>query len=246
MPVLSLLKHSQAGQKLTCLRHFKLIQDQKGGALIYILIAIALLAALTASFIEPSSQQSRSQNAFKLAAEIDSQMQVIRSGIQNCILLHPEGDSTINNGSVTDAGYHAPFPLNPNSTHLPTAPTNFRAANTQVQSIRCPGQNGGTGALNQHSLIFGGSSGNFLPAIPALFEDWTYFNGSDTVLGEAVNGVYFLLETTRTDPYLSEAMQKVEGKLAACEADYIVGDGTNGCANGSQCLRIWMKRVSAC
>lgn len=219
---------------------------EHGGALIYILIAIALLAALTASFIEPSSQQSRTQNSFKLAAEVDSQVQLIRSGIQNCILLHPEGDSTINSGSVTDTGYHAPFPLTPNSTHLPTTPTNFRAANAQVQFLRCPGVNGGTGAENQHSLIFGGSSGNFLPAVPALFDDWVYFNGSGTVAGDAVDGVYFLLETTKSDPYLSESLQKVDGKLAACESDYIVGDGTNGCSNGSQCLRIWVKRVSAC
>lgn len=243
---LSLLNHKLAGLSQSCQFRFSQLRDARGGALIYILIAIALLAALTASFIEPSSQQSRSQNAFKLAAEIDSQMQVIRSGIQNCILLHPEGDSSINASSTTDTGYHAPFPLNPNSTHLPTTPVNYRASDMKVQSIRCPGQNGGVSALNQHSLIFGGASGNFLPAIPALFEDWVYFNGSGTVLGDAVDGVYFLLETTKSDPYLGESLQKVDGKLAGCEADYIVGDGTNGCTNGSQCLRIWTKRISSC
>ena len=237
------IKSRWAGLKKSCLS--ALMTNERGGALIYILIAIALLAALTASFVEPSSQQSRAQNSFKLAAEISSQVQVIRSSVQNCILLYPAGDSTINDGTTTDTGYHAPYPLNPDSTHLPTTPA-FRAADRKAMSMRCPGQNGGPGSEDEHAAMFGASSGTFLPAIPSLFEDWVYFNGSGTIDGDAVDGVYFMVSTTRSDPYLGEALQKVEGKLSSCEADYIVGDGTNGCALNSKCLRVWVKRSSSC
>ncbi len=64
---------------------------QRGSALIYILIAIALLAALTMSFVEPSGQQSRSQNAYKLAQELRAQVETYRRAIQDCIITYPPG-----------------------------------------------------------------------------------------------------------------------------------------------------------
>ena len=84
--------------------------SQKGGALLYILIAIALLAALTTTFIQPSGQSSRTQNTFKLATQLNSQARVIRSAIQDCILRYPEGDN-----AIAEANYIDPYPLNPAS-----------------------------------------------------------------------------------------------------------------------------------
>jgi type II secretory pathway pseudopilin PulG len=220
----------------------ELYQNIYGGALVYILIAVALLAALTASFIEPASQQSRAQNSFKLATEINSQAQFIRSAVQDCIILHPTGDSTVNGSSTTDPGYHSPYPVKPSSSHF-TGSTLGAAANDNAEHLRCPGNPGGS---NDHTPIFGGSSGRFLSPAPSLFNDWTYYNGSGTVLGESVDGVFIRISSDKSDPFITEALQKVESQFSNCEADYIDGDGSNGCANGEQCFRIWFKRDSAC
>lgn len=214
----------------------------RGSALIYILIAIALIAALTASFMQPATQQTRTQNSFKLAAELNGQVQMIRAAIQDCILQYPEGDSTI--PGAHNGGYHANYPLEPDSTHLPTTPS-FRAADKNVSGLRCPGNNPGSPNQAQHSLIFGGSTGRFMPAVPALFGPWTYRNGTGlTISGQTVTGVYFQITTTNSDAYLAEAMQKVDAQFTQCEADYIEGDGSNGCAGGTKCLRIWVKRIA--
>jgi hypothetical protein len=85
-----------------------------------------------------------------------------------------------------------------------------------------------------------------MPAPPALFSAWTYRNGGKTtpltIEGQSVSGVYFQITTTNTDAYLAEAMQKVDSQFTACETDYIAGDGTNGCAANTKCLRVWVVR----
>lgn len=207
----------------------------RGSALIYILIAIALIAALTAVFMQPAGQQTRTQNSFKLATELGSQVQMIRAAIQDCILLYPEGDP-----GIAVANYQFPFPLEGDSTYFPTSPS-IRAANKNVEFIRCPGNV--AGAANQ-KLLFGSESSRFMPATPALFNPWTYRNGSTTIDGQTVTGVMFEIRTTASDAYLGEAMQKVDSQFTQCETDYIVGNGTNGCANNTQCLRVWVKRVA--
>ncbi|HRC26074.1 MAG TPA: hypothetical protein PKX87_01435, partial [Alphaproteobacteria bacterium] len=75
--------------------HFpRALSRQKGSALVYILIAIALLAALTVTFMEPSSQQTTSQNAYKLASDIKAQADFITSSVQECVLSWRGGDIT--------------------------------------------------------------------------------------------------------------------------------------------------------
>lgn len=204
---------------------------QKGSALIYILIAIALIAALTAVFMQPASQQTQTQNSFKLGAELGSQVQMIRAAIQDCILLYPEGD-----------GSYGKYPLEPDNAYLATP-----AANKEVGNIRCPGNNPGAPNQNNHAPMFGGSTGRFIPATPALFNPWIYRNtrgSTATVDGQTVNGVFFQISTSASDQYLADAMQKVDGQFTQCEADYIVGNGSNGCANNNKCLRIWVSRVA--
>lgn len=219
----------------------KRLSQARGSALIYILIAIALIAALTVVFMQPASQQTRSQNSFKLSAELNGQVQMIRASIQDCILLFPQGDTAIN--ASTLPGYHGNYPLEPDSTYLPTA-GGFRAADKNLANIRCPGNNPGTPS-NQHALIFGGSSGRFMPPTPALFSPWMYYNGTNETLdGQTVTGVFFQISSNASDAYVGEAMQKIDESLTECEADYIVGTGSNGCTANSKCLRIWVKRVA--
>ncbi|MCC6598603.1 MAG: hypothetical protein IT559_07430 [Alphaproteobacteria bacterium] len=206
---------------------------ETGSALVYILIAIALLAALTFSFMEPSSQQSSAQNTFKTVSAAQGQVDIIRSAIQECVLLYPNGDSTI-----AQAGYNKPYPLNPDSTHLPVAGS-YRAADKKVANIRCPGDN--DGSADQHKKIFSGAGGKFMPPPPDLFMDWQYYNGTD--------GVFYWIETDKSDAYVKAALQKMDDNFGECEADFIDASGgaidldsdtTISCPLGRLCFRVWM------
>ncbi len=200
----------------------------RGSALIYILIAIALLGALTMSFIEPSSQQSRSQNAFKVASQLKSQIEFYRAAIQDCILTHPKGDTS---NPTKYTGYNSPYPLTSSSTYLDAGK---QVAGDVASGISCPGNPGDS---NDHAFMFGGSTGKFAPLSPNLFDELQYYNVTD--------GVYLLVKTDKTDPYLGEAMLKAAAGYNSCETDYI-SDETAPCETDYLCWRVWVIRNTAC
>jgi len=207
---------------------------EKGSALVYILIAIALLAALTMAFMNPSSNQATSQNTFKTVSELQSQVEFIRSAVQECVLNTPGGDIGISNAAAgNDPGAGKIYPLNPDSAYF-AAP----AGNRKIENLRCPGNPGDNA---NHAAIFGGNSGKFMPPPPALFGDWQWYNGAD--------GVFFWIETTNSDAFLDTVLEKLEAEFAPCEADVIDAtggakdldeDATVSCTAGSKCFRIWM------
>lgn len=210
---------------------------QKGSALIYILIAIALLAALTATFMDDSSQQTTSQNAFNTVTDLNTQINFIRSAIQECVLTYPQGDASI------ATAFTPPYPFNPGSAYFSAAPCSCQATpatNNAASLLRCPGNPGNS---NQHAVIFGGSSGKFLPPPPKLFTEWQYFNGAD--------GVFFYTRTDKTDSYLATALTKLDDQFSECEADVIVTAGSAwnmttlgasgpNCPANNRCFRIWL------
>lgn len=211
--------------------------SESGSALVYILVAIALLAALTFSFMEPSSQQTSSQSGFRTATAVQGQVEVIRSAVQECLLLYPNGDTTIPNGNGQDEeGARVEYPINPNSPHLLTA-----SGNRDVGGLRCPGNNAG-GAANNHQPIFGGNTGKFMPAPPDLFLNWQWYNGRD--------GVFFWIRTDKADSFLQSALEKLDENYSECEADVIVSpsgsavnldrDGDATCPAANICFRVWM------
>lgn len=204
-------------------------KQESGSALVYILIAIALLAALTATFMDSSSQQTSSQNTFSAVTEINSQINVIRSAIQECVMTYPAGDS----GLV--GTLNTPYPVAPSSSYLASP-----AANDALSGIRCPGNPGNS---NNHAPIFGGTSGKFLPPAPKLFNGWVYYSG--------VDGVYIVTATNATDAYLQTALSKLDDQFSECEADIInasagsinlTSAGGSGpyCGIGYYCFRVWI------
>jgi type II secretory pathway pseudopilin PulG len=210
-------------------------KHQKGSALVYILIAIALLALLTTTFMDSSSQQTTSQNTFNTVTELNSQIGFIRSAIQECVLTYPEGADDLAGTS------NVPYPINPDSAYFtaPAAP----AANRNVSNIRCPGND--QGHVKSHGAVFAGNSGKFLPPAPKLFNDWVYYNG--------VDGVFFYTSTNKTDAFLTTALTKLDDQYSECEADVInnsasgstldiTSAGASGpnCAANSYCFRVWV------
>lgn len=202
--------------------------NERGSALVYILIAIALLAALTVTFMEPSSQQATSQNTFETVSEVGTQVNFIRSSIQECVLSYPGGDSG-RMGAVNHA-----YPFNPTSTYL-TSPD----ALSLVRHIRCPGNPGNSA---NHADIFAAASGKFMPPPPTMFSEWYYHSG--------VEGVFFVTATAKTDAFLLTALQKLDDQFSRCEADVIVAGGsavdltnTPGevqCPANNTCMRVWV------
>jgi hypothetical protein len=186
-------------------------RSQSGSALIYILIAVALLAALTVSLMEPSSQQAQSQNTTNLVTSIDSQINFITSAIQECVLSHPDQDSEL----TSTQQKNAPYPINPKDPYFTAQSADPGVASTdEVKEIRCPGNPGGSGATNQdHAKIFGGTSGKFLPPPPKLFNDWVYYNGAD--------GVFIMLSSDKTDSFIQTALTRLDEMYSNCEADVV-------------------------
>jgi type II secretory pathway pseudopilin PulG len=218
----------------------------RGSALIYILIAVALLAALTVSLMEPSSQQTQSQSSASLVTDLSGQISFISSSISECVITYPNQDSEL---TATEQK-NAPYPINPLDPYFDTqSATPPSDPDNTAQYIRCPGNPGGTGATNQnHARLFGGSSGKFMPAKPALFDDWTYYNGAD--------GVFLMISTTKTDPFIASSLLKLDEKYSKCESEVIdrrslgslsiTTDTTPGdtavrsCGAGEICFRYWI------
>jgi type II secretory pathway pseudopilin PulG len=218
----------------------------RGSALIYILIAVALLAALTVSLMEPSSQQAQSQNTSNLVTNIDAQATFVVSAVQECTLTYPDQDSEL----TTTEQENTPYPINPEDPYFDAQSSAIAsAADNAVSGIRCPGNPGGDGATNQdHALIFGGSSGKFLPPPPPLFDAWEYYNGAD--------GVFFFTKTNKTDAFIQTSLQRLDDAYAECEADVndqlsgaavnlssdiTPGDGAErSCPAGYICFRYWI------
>ncbi len=219
-------------------------ERSQGSALVYILLAIALLAALTASFMKPSNQQQTAQSTFNTVSALKSQIDLIRSAIQSCILTHPDGDRGANGSSgLLQAAYDdlvKPYPIDPTSSYY-DGPPDIKAANNQVRHIRCPGDPGND---YDHADMFGGTSGKFLQPPPNLFEEWEYHNGTD--------GVFFFTNTDKTDPFLQTAMQKLDDQFSECEVDIVTASGSDleltstaaasdpKCLDGQICVRVWM------
>ena len=228
-----------------CFQNRPQCDAENGSALIYILIAIALLAALTFSFMEPSSQQTSSQNTFKTAVSLQGQIDVIRSAIQECVLSYPQGDTTIDtSASGTDAGATKRYPIKPSSTHYdgPPASSTDKTTTRYVADIRCPGDQNGSNA-NDHDMIFGGASGKFLSPPPDLFEPWQYYNG--------VDGVYFWTQTDKSDAFILSSLEKLDEEFSECEADVIdartgiepldsASPAETNCPSGYVCFRVRM------
>jgi len=167
---------------------------------------------------------------------LKSQADLIRSVVQECILLYPAGDSDIPDGPAeAEEGYNAPYPLDPDSTYYNTA-TIGPTANSYVKDIRCPGNPGG--GDENHVHLFSGASGKFLPPSSNLFSEWKWYNGKD--------GVFLWIESDKSDAFITSAFDKLENSLAVCEADQMEDDvdmldeaDALKCPADTKCFRIW-------
>ncbi|MFA5593496.1 MAG: hypothetical protein WC989_09320 [Micavibrio sp.] len=215
--------------------------DRRGSALIYILVLIALLAMLTSTLMDTSSSRSSAASVHNTVSEISSQIEFIRSAIQECVLAYSGGDAGMPSapvGGPAGRGQYPvrPYPLVPHNTYLATP----RAAGPTVSDLRCPGNPGNS---NNHAKIFSGVAGKFLPPPPSLFSPWLYYNN--------VDGVFFMTRTDKPDAFLDSALQRLDEHYSRCEFSYINADSANVhvtsnsdteymCPAGSKCIVVRM------
>lgn len=206
---------------------FKRRKNQKGNALVYVLISIALLGALSASLMESSGDQVSSQRMTETISALKSQADFISATIHECVLNYPSGDTGYSGPAML------PYPLNADNAYLLSP-----AGSSVVRSIRCPGNPGNS---NDHAAIFGGSSGRAAPEAPKAFNQWVYYNSAD--------GVFIMTATSLKDSYVSTALNKLKSLYSKCEADVInATSGTKNittdgwqCLNGLYCFRVWLR-----
>lgn len=213
---------------------------EAGSALFYILIAVALLGALTYTLSRPSGEQLTTQQSHKIVTEVQSQVDFIHSAINECVLRYPKDD----NGAIAAGKQkNARYPLMPNDSYYDDeSVTPGSAANNQLKNIRCPGNPGND---PDHVEIFSARSGKFMPPPPPNFDEWQYYNGDD--------GVFYYISTSSIDSSLQGALAKLDDQFQECETDII--DARSGlvdiasesagvqdisCANGKTCLRVWL------
>ena len=82
-------------------------KNQKGGALFYVLLSIALLAAITMSFSRIDNQNISSTLTGKLAQELSTQLQTVQSAVMDCVLRYPEGGGDLDTDGDVDSDDNA-------------------------------------------------------------------------------------------------------------------------------------------
>lgn len=190
--------------------------DQSGSIIIYIFVAIGLLAALTYSFVNSSRENVTTQIGYRAAEDLGSQAMLIKSVITGCVLEFSRGGIDLNGDGIINSAdnppnLNFPYPVNPTLSQNPHGVS----ADNRVENVTC------TYAPHGQNMLFRG--GNvFLAPIPAGFSDWIYTNNA--------SGVYF--ETTAPNSAAGqEALRRAAARFPGCSSEII--DST---------LRIWLLR----
>ena len=211
-------------KRLSCF----LKKGEAGNVLLYVFLAVGLLAALTYAFAKDSRENFSSQMAVRTAEELFVQVNLIRSSVHQCEIEFPNGGGDLNADGVIDTNDNPnnPYPINPSSPLNPAAPAGIAAAaNNMVKNLTC------VGAPAAEANMFQGANnqGRFLPPPPSSFTDWVYANDS--------RGVYIQI-TASNDASAINALNRLMSKFGTCQADL----NYNGC--GARCFTAWIVRAA--
>lgn len=204
-----------------------------GNVLLYILIAIALLAALTYSMTKEGGTKASVHLAHKTSQELYVQVNLIRSAVLECTLAYPAGGGDLYPAGSPDGVIDAddnpnnPYPLNPSSPLNPDG----AAANDNVRNLTCIGAPAGSRSIFQGA----GTQGRYLPPPPPGFGEWTYINHGDSSTPTEGVRIQIIASDNATN---RDALNRLMTKFSACQADLDYG----GC--GATCFTAWIQRTS--
>ncbi len=197
------------------------MRNQNGSVILYIFIAIGLLAALTLSLVNTSSEDKTSARAAQISEALYTQAESIRSAVMECSVSYPDGGGDLDSdGDIdTDDNNNSPYPLSPTDANNPGG----AAADSTLQYLKCPG------APSGEELVYGAARGRFLPNPPAGFTDWVYTNHSVN------NNVY--IRTYGDDSMATQlALENLVKRFGNCEAELDHG------SCGTNCIKIFFIR----
>jgi hypothetical protein len=224
------------------------MREEAGSVLLYILMAMGLLAALTYAYIKDSRENYASQSAVQIAETLNSQANLIRSAVVQCAMEYPQGGGNLNNtgGSANIIDYadnpNNPYPLNPSSPLNPSPAANDYAKNLMCFTAPAVYDNTGTlisGAVTSGMFSGANNQGRFLPPPPAGFSEWTYVNNTTLTPAPNGRGVYIQI-TAPNDASAINALTRVMSKYAQYQADLNYDGGSGAC--GARCITIWIQR----
>lgn len=217
---------------------------ERGNALLYVFLAVGLLAALTYAYTKDSRENYSAQSGVRLAEELAAQINMIKAAVVQCTLEYPGGGGDMDNSGVINYSDNPnnPYPINPSSALILRAPAGCTAtsnadgclaaaADDDVRNLVCVGAPIGEAAIFQGA----NNQGRFLPPPPAGFSEWVYVNDTSGSPAPNGKGVYIRI-TAPDDAAAVQALDRLMSKFSADQADLNYG----GC--GARCFTAWILR----
>lgn len=200
---------------------------QTGSAIIYVLMAIGLLAALTFAITSDNVGSTTNQSGARMAEDLYSQINLIKSTIVECTMVYPAAGRDYDADGDIDQIDHPnmPYPLTPMHANNPYDDT---FTTDQVRNLTCTGAPNAAAAAMFSGI---GVKGRFLPPMTNGFTDWLYVSDTDGVR----------IETTYdASGEAAEAVKRIRKRMAPCETDL------NFDSCGARCLTVWVMRLDDC
>ena len=200
---------------------------ERGNALLYVLLAVGLMAALTYAYVQDNHDSYASQSSVQIAESLFSQVNMIKGAIVQCALEYPMGGGYVNGNGLSNQiitaadNYNNPYPLAPSNPLITNATTNgcagvggagcvAVAGNNNVRNLTC------IGAPIAAAYMFQGANnqGRFLPPPTSGFSEWTYGNDS--------TGVYIQI-TSSGDAAGVNALSRLANQFSPGQYTYTTG-----------------------
>lgn len=194
-------------------------QTERGSIVIYLIIALVLMATLVVFITQGTKKGPQAQQLDETSQYLESDLGVISAAINDCVLTYSRAVDVDGDGDKdTTDNPNAPFPL--------YGDLSSGGAGDDIMAIKCPG------APASKQIIFDNSPGRNFRLLSGSDYTVTYFT-------DGTEGVKITISRSSTSDIWLEAIDRLNTKLSTCQAEV---DTAGGCADG--CLNYWIKRRS--
>ena len=195
---------------------------QRGSVLVYILITIFILGILVVSLTNGPEKSMTSGQVDELGILLKSDLNVIESSINDCVVMYPAPVDVDGNSAVDSTDNpNAPFPIYGDLS-------SGGNTGTAVANIKCPG------APSAQQLVMTTRDGRQLQT---LKDTSTY---TATYITNTTEGVLLRLSRSNSSPAWTEVISRMNAAYSTCKAAVVTAGGT--CAYG--CFYYWFLRRS--
>jgi len=193
-------------------------KNTSGNILMYVFIAVGLLAALTVAIVKDGTVRDPVQEARRAADVLIQQSNYLRTAFQECAMLYPDGGGDLDGDGDVDNNDnpYAPFPLEATDSKQP----NGAGASQYLIDQQC------TGAPAATAYMFRPPSRYNVPD-PQITSQWFYEAGSA--------GLRLEVSYSFPDQIRDNVVDILDQRLADCEfSTYDTGS--------TRFMRFWLRR----